>query len=156
MSNADGSAGLAVICRVGPRLCAVPIEHAEETMRPLPLEQFAGAPRFIVGISIIRGSATPVVDARRLLGADETESPARLLTLKVGDRRVALAVDAVVAVRDLTTRAVQELPPLLREVGADAISAIGTLDSDLLVLLRTARLVPEPVWAALESMAGPR
>src|ERR1041385_6746695 len=120
MSKADGSAGLAVICRVGSRFCAFPVEHAEETMRPLPLEQLAGVPRFVAGVSIIRGSATPVVDARRLLGADETESPGRFLTLKIGERRVALAVDAVVAVRDLGTQAVQELPPLLHEAGADA------------------------------------
>jgi purine-binding chemotaxis protein CheW len=156
MGKQDSSTGIAVICRVGSRFCAFPVEHAEETMRPLPLEQLAGVPRFVLGVSIIRGSATPVVDARRLLGADETASPARLLTLKVGTRRVALAVDAVVAVKDIAAHAVHDLPPLLREVGADAVSAIGTLDSDLLLLLQAARVVPDSVWGALESIAGSR
>ncbi|MGH3087763.1 MAG: chemotaxis protein CheW [Rubrobacteraceae bacterium] len=122
-------------------------------MRPLPLEALAGMPPFVLGLSIIRGAATPVVDAGKLLGTDETPPPARFLTLKVGERRVALAVDAVVGVRDLAAQALEDLPPLLHEAGADVVSAIGTLDSGLLLLLRSARVVPEPVWATLESEA---
>lgn len=152
----DRASGLAVLCRVGSRFCALPVEHVEETMRPLPLEPLAGMPSFVLGLSIVRGVATPVVDAETLLGADKTQPPRRLLTLKVGERRVALAVHAVVGVRNLTPHALEDLPPLLREAGGDVVSAIGTLDSGLLLLLRSARIIPEPLWVTLESEAAGR
>jgi purine-binding chemotaxis protein CheW len=151
MTDADRSPSLAVLCRVGSRFCALPIEHVAETMRPLPLEPLAEMPAFVLGLSIIRGNATPVVHAGRLLGAGEAEPPTRFLTLRVGERPVALAVDAVVGVRDLSTRFLEGLPPLLHEAGAEVVSAIGTLDSELLLLLRSARVIPESVWTALQS-----
>jgi purine-binding chemotaxis protein CheW len=122
-------------------------------MRPLPIEPLAAMPGFILGLSIIRGTPTPVVDARRLVGADPTYAPTRFLTLKIEDRRVALAVDAVVGIRDLATQGLVDLPPLLHEADRGVVSAIGTLDSGLLLVLRGARVVPQPVWQALKAGA---
>jgi purine-binding chemotaxis protein CheW len=144
------ASGLSLVCRVGNRLCALRLEHVVETMRPLLIEAFVGAPPFIRGISIIRGKAVPVVDAASLLGADDELHPTRLVTLATGDRQVALVVDAVLGLRVITTDPLQELPPLLGEYSEDVISAIGTMDAELLLVLRTARLVPESVWAALD------
>jgi purine-binding chemotaxis protein CheW len=154
MSLQQRSAELAVLCRVGTQLCAVPIEHVAETMRPLPFEPLAGMPPFVLGISVIRNEATPVIHAGKLIGAGAAGIPKRYLTLKVGERRVALAVDAVLDVVDLATLALGNLPPLLQASGAEVVTAIGTLDSDLLWLLRSARLVPESLWTALESGAA--
>lgn len=151
MREPSTSPGLSVVCRVGSRFCALPIEHVEETMRPLPLEPLAGMPPFVLGLCIIRGAARPVVDAGKLLGAGEAETPTRFLTLRIDERRVALAVDAVVGVRDLSAHVLENLPPLLHDAGADVVSAIGTLDAGLLLVLRSARVVPDPVWARVES-----
>jgi len=79
--------------------CAVPITHVIETMRPLPVEPISGVPSFVQGISIIRGIPTPVVDLGAILGTPG-ERPERFVTLRVGDRQVALSVNAVVGVRD--------------------------------------------------------
>jgi hypothetical protein len=46
-----------LLCRAGNLLCALPIEHVIEIMRPLPVEQIAGAPHYVRGLSIIRGVA---------------------------------------------------------------------------------------------------
>ena len=43
-------------------LAALPLEHVVETMRPLPVEPLGDAPRFILGLSIVRGEPIPVVD----------------------------------------------------------------------------------------------
>jgi purine-binding chemotaxis protein CheW len=154
MSHQKPSAKLAVLCRIGTQLCAVPIEHVAETMRPLPIEPLAGMPPFVLGVAVIRDAATPVIHAGRLMGIGAAQRiPTRFLTLKVGERRVALAVDAIVDVLDLGTLTLGGLPPLLQDSGAEVVAAVGTLDSDLLLLLRSARLVPESLWAAFESGA---
>jgi len=144
---------LALVCRVLTRLCALPLEHVSETMRPLAVEPLSGVPAPVVGVAIIRGAPLPVVDVACVLAGKESH-PTRFVTVNVGARRVALAVDAVIGVRSIPTEALNDLPPLLKDANTDVIAAIGTLDAQLLVVLRSARLVPETVWSALEA-SGP-
>jgi purine-binding chemotaxis protein CheW len=146
----------AVLCRVGSRLCGISVEHVEETMRSLPIEPLSGMPAFLLGLSIIRGAATPVIHAGKLLGTDETEHPARFLLLKVDERRVALAVDVVIGVRNIAAHLLHQLPPILQDAGADVVSAVGSLDASLLLLLRSARVVPQPLWTRIDSEAMSR
>ena len=142
--------GLALLCRVDSRVCAVPLAQVVETMRPLPVEPVAGVPGFILGVSIIRGTPLPVVDGARLLGTAGGERPAgRFVTVRAGDRQVALAVDAVIGVHQIARESVRDLPPLVRTAHADAVSAIGALDAELLVVLESARMLPDDAWAAL-------
>jgi purine-binding chemotaxis protein CheW len=131
-------------------LCALPLEHVEETMRPLPVEPIAGVPSFVQGLAVIRGVPIPVVDAASILSGDASH-PTRFVTVKTGTRRIALAVDAVVGVIEIPPDAVDVLPPLFHSNGLDAISAIGVLDADLLLVLQSTRLVPDDVWATIQS-----
>lgn len=141
-------ADLCLVCRVLTRLCALPLEHVSETMRPLPVDPVAGVPAPVRGVAIIRGAPVPVVDLACVLAGTESH-PTRFVTVHVGARRVALAVDTVIGVRAIPAEALYELPLLLKEANTDAIAAMGTLDAQLLVVLRSARLIPEPVWSAL-------
>ncbi len=141
---------LALVVTVGARVCAIPVGHVVETMRPLPIEHLVGTPAFIQGISVIRGMPIPVVDLHALLDGGGTGAVCtRFVTVKVDDRRFALAVDSVVGLRTLRRAQLQDLPPLLRDTGPDIVESIGTLDETLLVVLRATRLVPDEVWGAL-------
>ena len=137
-----------LVVRVQTRVCAVPLEHVVETMRPLPVESVAGMPAFVRGISIIRGVPTPVVDLGAVFGAPSNAFE-RIVTLRLGDRQVALCVDAVLGVRDLDLSAIHELPPLLRGASQDVLEAIGTLDGQLLTVLRAGWELPDEVWQVL-------
>jgi purine-binding chemotaxis protein CheW len=137
-----------LVVRVQTRVCAMPLLHVVETMRPLPVESIAGMPPFVRGVSIIRGVPTPVVDLGAVLGAPGGAAE-RIVTLRLGDRQVALSVDAVLGVRDLDLSAIQELPPLLRGASTDVIEAIGTLDQRFLMVLRAGWELPDEAWQAL-------
>jgi purine-binding chemotaxis protein CheW len=137
-----------LVVRVQTRVCAVPLEYVVETMRPLPLESIAGMPAFVRGVSIIRGVPTPVVDLGAVLGAPANAFE-RIATLRLGDRQVALAVNAVLGVRDLDLSAIQQLPPLLGGASTDLLEAIGTLDEQFLLVLRAGWELPDGVWLAL-------
>ena len=140
-----------LIVRTDARLCALPLEQVAETLRPLPIEPLAAMPPCVLGVSVIRGISVRVIDAALLLGARRA-APGRYVTVKLGAaRRVALAVDGVIGVRELPEASLGEVPPLLREANADAISAISALDGELLLVLQAARLIPEQVWSVLES-----
>lgn len=146
-----------MIVTVGRRACAIGLQYVAETMRPLAIEAISGTPEFVRGVSVIRGTPIPVVDLQVLLENGENSAAyGRFVTVKVGERRVALAVDGVVGVRDLDPAQIGELPPLLRDIDADVVEAIGTCDAQLLIVLRAARIVPDEVWATLATWTEAR
>jgi purine-binding chemotaxis protein CheW len=147
-----------LLCRIGLRIGAVALQNVRETMRPLPVEPLAGAPPFVLGVAIVRGAPTPVVDANRLLGASSTSStpilspsPARFVSLKLDRRTVALAVDAVLDIRSLPAGMLAGIPPLLQGADTALLSLIGALDTKLLIVLEAARLVPDSVWTVINT-----
>jgi purine-binding chemotaxis protein CheW len=130
-------------------------------MRPLPIEPLTGTPPFVLGVAIVRGSAVPVIDAGRLLdpsadpaasssAAAMSPSAARFVSLELGDRTAVLAVDAVLDVRSLAAGMPAQIPPLLRGAGKELVSTIGALDTQLLLVLEAARLVPDSVWSEIK------
>jgi purine-binding chemotaxis protein CheW len=141
-----------LLCRAGAVLCALPIEYVIEIMRPLPLDVLSGLPHFVGGMAVVRGAPLPVLVLSRLFEKEERR-PERLVIVRAGERRVGLAVDAVIGIRALADHVVQTLPPLGRDAFQDAIAAIGTLDNELLLVLQAARLVPAEVFDLIEAKA---
>jgi purine-binding chemotaxis protein CheW len=155
MAILGGNAGLVrlLVCRVGAKVCALPLEHLLETMRPLPTEPLARLPEFVLGLALIRGRPTPVLDARALLGSPREHAPGRYVILDLtgdGARVAALAVDAVLGVRDVRAERLAELPSLLRLPDRDVVAAVAPLDTELLLLLERAQLLPDELWQRLE------
>ena len=139
-----------LVCRSGTRLCAVPLAHVAETMRPLPLEPLADMPPFLLGVSVIRSAVVPVVDLALLTGSPLRTPPGRYVTLRLaGDRLVALAVEGTVGVRALAAESLHEVPPLLRDAAPEVIAAVTLLDAELLLVLQAARVLPESVWSGI-------
>lgn len=135
---------------VDQHLCALPLNHVIETMRPLPVETIPDMPAFVTGVSIVRGIPTPVVSLGALLGTSEV-APARFVTLKMKDRQVALAVQNVLGIRQLQESAIQNLPPLLRKASKEFTAEIGVLDEQLLIVLSEGWQLPEDVWRVVST-----
>jgi purine-binding chemotaxis protein CheW len=139
-----------LVVMAGARACAFPLHHVAETMRPLPIKPVAGTPSFVCGVSVIRGMPTPVIDLNALLESSQISSSyGRFVSLKLDDRRVVIGVDSVVGLINLNSTQLGELPPLLQDVSSGLVSSFGTLDAQLLLVLRAARIVPDEVWAML-------
>jgi purine-binding chemotaxis protein CheW len=123
-------------------VCALPLVHTAEIMRPLPIQALESAPHGVLGAAVVRGEPIPVVSAAALLDAEGESVAGRFVALRVGERRVALAVDAVIGVRTISTEVLGTVPPLLARSGR-AVASLGTLDASLLVVLDAARLIPD-------------
>jgi len=134
------AAAVWLFCRAGSHSFALPTPHVIETMRPLPIERLSGAPPLVLGLSIIRGDPIPVIDTAMLFG-DQLTKCERLITVRAGDRTIAVAAEAVLGVQAIPLHELERLPPLLRNV--ETIEAIKTLDQELVFFLNTARVVPD-------------
>jgi purine-binding chemotaxis protein CheW len=147
--QAESGADLRLLCRSGKHLYAIPLESVVEVMRILPIERLAGAPPYVRGLSIIRGAPVPVVDIGLLIGNQATQS-GRLVTLRAADRIVAIQVETVLGSRAFAGDTFRQLPPLLRDVATETVTAIGSLDAELLLALHSARLVSNSVFAEID------
>jgi purine-binding chemotaxis protein CheW len=145
--------------------CAFLIEHVIEIMRPLPVEPLArpsagpdGGPvdpalAMIDGLAMIRGVPVPVIDVRTLLGITGGQAT-RVVVVRSADRQLAVLVDDVIGVEHIDQAQLSALPTLLRGTNRDSVSAIGTRDAALLVVLDSARVVPEDSWRAIDRDPG--
>lgn len=138
-----------LLCRSRLRLCALPLHQVRETMRALPLDPLPNMPPFMLGVSIIRGQVVPVVDLAVLTAQDAAKPGTRLITLTLGQRQVALAVDDVIGVRSLPASTLCQVPPLLDGADAGMLAALTTRDVELLLVLQTAHLIPDALWPLL-------
>jgi len=139
----------ALIVEVESRVCALPLAHVIETMRPFPIESLADVPPFVRGVAIIRGIPTPVVDLGAMLGR-LNECVERFVIVRIGQKQIALSVSTVLGIRDLErAMMIQELPSLLKGASKDVVEEIGTLDEQVLLILREGWELPAEVWQAL-------
>lgn len=140
----------ALVVRAATHTCALNLAQVIEIMRPLPIEPVAGAPEMLLGLSVIRGVPVPVVALAALFNAFGGAST-RFVVVRAGERQIALAVDAVLGIREFAPSAYQVMPPLLRDAASAAVETIGASDSELFFFLNTARVVPDEL---LDSLAG--
>jgi purine-binding chemotaxis protein CheW len=148
----DPNSGAVLLVRVPGAICAFALDAVVEIMRPLPVRTLAGMPAFVRGLALVRGAPTPVIDLSTLfLGSELTGT--RFVILKTGGRTAAVIVNEVLGVVQIDRSTFQEMPPVLQSARSELVEEIGTLDSQLLVTLRTARLVPDTVWEAISNTA---
>ena len=141
-----------VLVRAGNLFCALPLASVIETLRSPPVTAIAGAPQWVQGVAVIRGATVVVVDLGILLGLDSAEiSQARVITLRVGDRVVGLAVESIVGVREFDRTLLSAVPPLLLQAHPEVLNAIGLLDGELMLVLDGSRIITETELARLEN-----
>lgn len=141
-----------LLVTVAGRLCGLPVEHVRETMRPLPLETLSHAPRFVAGVSIVRGEPTPVVDLALLFDDGKASKPTRLVTLRLNESRcVGVLVERVLRVHYLEHEESATLPRLLDAAATELVQKLSELDGELLWVLQAGPHLPDSVWNALAS-----
>lgn len=132
--------GLSLVFGVGDLLCALALRDVVETIRPLPVQPLAGTADILLGVSVIRGLAVPVVDTARLLGAG-AERPSRFVTTRTERGPLAYATGPVIGVLPVEPDGSRPPPPMLAAAATRLVAAVGVLDSRPLLFLRGAGLL---------------
>jgi purine-binding chemotaxis protein CheW len=150
VSDDETGGQLRLVFKAGTLLCAVPLDHVVETMRALPIKSVSGVPRFVCGVSIVRGEPLAVVDIGLLI-ADQATRADRLVTVRTSGRMVAILAERVIGVYSPQSEHLKQMPPLLLNAATETIAAIGILDAELLLFLRGAQIIPADVLGCLDA-----
>ncbi|MGE0449547.1 MAG: chemotaxis protein CheW [Vicinamibacterales bacterium] len=130
----------ALVLLAGDRRCAIPLTSVLEVARPLPLVQVDRQSPPVLGLARFRGRPVPVVDLAAVLGV--AASPARrFVSLRVGDRAVALAVGDVDGVEWFEPESFSALPALVVSSSPGPVAALAERDHELLLVLDGGRLL---------------
>jgi purine-binding chemotaxis protein CheW len=132
----------AVMFTMEGQLFALPIEAVQEIQQIVEFTAVRGTAPALVGVIDLRGSVVPLIDLRVLLGIAERpyhlETP--LVFARLGERLVALIVDEVHDVIDLTGTQLQA-PSRLYAL-ADHLIGVARRSDGLLFVLDPDGLVP--------------
>jgi purine-binding chemotaxis protein CheW len=155
MRPVDGPAEPAsLVFRAGSLRCALRLDEVIETMRPLPTRPLAGTPPFVLGISVLRGVPTPVIDVARLLDGGDAEV-SRFIAVRTERGPTAFAIGDVLGIRSNVGDTGAQHPAVLASAPNRLVAGIGTVDAEPLLLLQSMRVVSDDVWAAAAAAGMP-
>ena len=172
----------ALVFRAGPLLCALRLDEVIETMRPLDVQPLAGTPAFVLGISVLRGVPTPVIDVARLLsggsgaqegaesgvagsggaesgraerGGADSGGAERFVAVRTERGAVAFAIGTVLGIRTVDASATGGHPALLGARSSHLVAGVSAVGTEPLLLLQSMRAVPDEVWEAAAAAGVP-
>lgn len=108
----------------------VDLHMVKQIVIPPPVTWVPRVQPHILGVISIRGNVVTLVDARRLMGFEESDRPnsARVLLVDVRDERIGLLVDKITQVRRVPVQAFEESPDL--DSGSMTDHVVGIIRPD--------------------------
>ena len=136
-ANAIESADEYLTFALGEEEYGVEILKVQEIRGYDAVTRVPDAPEYIKGVINLRGTIVPVIDLRLKLRLREAryDSLTVMIVLNVEDRVVGIVVDGVSDVVPLSQEQIRPTPEFGAAVDTRFISAIGTLDERMLILL---------------------
>jgi purine-binding chemotaxis protein CheW len=144
---------------LGAEVFAVPVEYVREILDYAPPSALPEGPPYLLGLTDVRGRATPTLDLRVKLGlpAVPPTLATRILVLDipVEGRQLALGLvaDRVIEVAAFTPEEIEPAPDIGVRWRSDYMRGVVRRDSGFVVLFDLARLLTSQDAAALDIAA---
>jgi purine-binding chemotaxis protein CheW len=142
--------------RLGNEDYAIDILKVQEIRVFDTVTKLPGAPDYIKGVINLRGLIAPVIDLRLKFGFKDAEyGPFTvLIVLHVRDRLVAVVVDAVADVVQLTQEQIKPAPEFATAVNIEYVMGLGTRGDHMLILLDIEKLISSRELGIFEEQAA--
>ena len=153
--SVSASEGQFVTLGLGAEVFAVPVEYVREILDYQPPFAIPEGPAYLLGLTDVRGRATPTLDLRVKLGLPPTEPTlsTRILVLDVPVEgrmlSLGLVADRVIEVAAFTAEQVEPAPDIGVPWRSEYIRGVVRQDHGFVVLFDLARLLTSQEAAAL-------
>lgn len=123
----------------------VAIAAVESIIKMQEITKMPRSPRFVEGVTNLRGKVLPVVDLRKRFGlpSQEVSKDSRIVVVAIAGSEVGMVVDAVSEVLTVPADAVEPAPAIATTVDSSFITGIAKLDGRLVILLDLAEILTE-------------
>lgn len=123
-----------VIFTLGAPRCALPLSRVEKVIRAVEISPLPKAPEIVLGIINKAGTLIPVIDVRRRFrfASRELSIDDRFVIAKTANRLVALVVDAVDEITELTD---DEMVPVEQDLPfAEHLKGVAKIKGNLIMI----------------------
>ena len=126
-----------VVVSLADEAYGVDIEAVREIIRMEEITQVPNAPEFVEGVINLRGMVCPVLDLRKRLGVDvsETTNESRIVVVEIDGEQVGLIVDEVTQVLRIGSESVEAASDVIAAGGDDLVEAIVSVDDRMILLM---------------------
>ena len=130
-----------VVFTLDEQLYALPLIAVIKIIHAIEIRHLPRAPEIIIGLINVKGQIMPVVDIRKRLGmlSREIDLNDRLIIANTGKREVAILVDSVTGISDITPQQqviITEIFPL-----SEHLSGISKTDDGLILIYNLDRFL---------------
>lgn len=145
-----------VIFNLAQEAFGVDISTVESIIKMQSITSMPHAPRFVEGITNLRGRILPVIDLRKRL--DFPVSPitrdSRIIVADLAGMTVGMVVDGVNEVLRVNDDVVEPAPAVISSVDSDFIRGIAKIEERLVILLDLDRILNVREQADLAGMVA--
>lgn len=131
-----------VVFKIDRQHYALPLDHVIRAVRMVAFTPVPDAPHSVLGIINMAGQMLPVIDLRRLFG--QTDKPVELedllLIIQIQGQTVAVIVDEVLSILELTSTQVQSPPSAVSQ--SRFLAGAVRQDDIMILVLDASRLLP--------------
>ncbi len=140
---------------VGAEEYALELKDVREVIRMPEITRLPDTPRYVRGIANLRGTVIPVVDLRERFGMESTGTTesTRIIVADVRGAPVGMVVDSASQVIRIQADQLDKPPSVLGNVTTDYVTAVGKLDSGLVILIDIQRVFGSKEIEGLKGLA---
>lgn len=153
MSKKDAEKQQIIIFKLDEKLYGVNIDQVREITRVGEISPVPKAPKYVLGVTNLRGQITTVIDLRKRLGMQPKaiDKQSRMMIIEAEGNSEGVIVDSVVEVTMIPKADIEE-PPKIMEASknkSNYLVGIGKKDNKLIILLDLRKLLsPEALVKA--------
>lgn len=132
-----------VVFQLGKELYGADISVVREVGQPQRVTRVPRTPKYVVGVTNLRGRVIPVVDLRQRLGLPVTAATksTRIAVAELEGGQVGMIVDAVLEVLRVPSAQIEPPTLMVSKVDSDYVMGVAKVDQRLIILLDLARVL---------------
>ncbi len=111
-------------------------------------------PRFVEGVTNLRGSIVPVIDLRKRFGllASEPTKTSRIVVVEAAGMMIGMVVDAVAETLRLRADDIEPPSPVICSLDSEYLRGIGKQNDRLVILLDLEKILSSQDWEKVSKL----
>lgn len=132
-----------VIFELAGEQYGVGIETVESIIKLQTITRVPHAPKFVEGVTNLRGVVLPVIDLRKRFGLEleAATKDSRIVVVEVNGIKVGMIVDAVTEVLRIQDEQIEPPSPMIASLDSTFIRGIAKVEKRLVILLDLSKIL---------------